>query len=196
MADAVKPMGNPAVVGLAGFGITTTLLQFHNMGWGGTGTVFCAAMVIGGLMQLMAGFQEFKVGNNFGYSAFCAYGAFWMALGLIWLLADAVPKEGWGHLKITGFDIGLFLLGYTIYTLFMFFAAIRIHTAMALTFTTLIIGFVGLDLVFLAGMKNLLLPTTIDLFGCAFMAFYMMAAAIYAQVYGRPILPVGKPWVN
>ena len=195
MADE-KPLGNPAVVGLAGFGITTTLLQFHNMGWGGTGTVFCAAMVVGGLMQMIAGFQEQKCGNNFGYSAFCSYGAFWIALGLIWLLADAVPKEGWGHLKITGFDIGLFLLGYTIYTLFMFFAAIRIHGAMALTFLTLIIGFVGLDLVFLAGMKNLLIPTTIDLFGCAFMAFHMMAATIYAQVYGRPILPVGKPWVN
>jgi len=155
MADAVKPQGNPAVVGLAGFAITTTLLQFHNMGWGGTGTVFCAAMIVGGLMQLMAGFQEFKCGNNFGYSAFCAYGAFWMALGLIWLLADAVPAE-WKHLKITPFDIGLFLVGYTIYTLFMWVAAIRIHTAMALTFTTLIFGFVGLDLVFLAGMKNLL----------------------------------------
>lgn len=119
-----------------------------------------------------------------------------MALGLIWLLADAVPKEGWGHLKITPFDIGLFLLGYTIYTLFMWVAAIRIHSAMALTFTTLVFGFVGLDLVFLAGMKNLLIPTTIMLFACAFMAFYMMAAAIWAQVYGRPILPVGKPWVN
>jgi len=196
MADAVKPQGNPAVVGLAGFAITTTLLQFHNMGWGGTGTVFCAAMMVGGLMQMIAGFQEFKCGNNFGYSAFCSYGAFWMALGLIWLLADAVPKEGWGHLKITPFDIGLFLLGYTIYTLFMWVAAIRIHSAMALTFTTLVFGFVGLDLVFLAGMKNLLIPTTIMLFACAFMAFYMMAAAIWAQVYGRPILPVGKPWVN
>jgi len=196
MADAVKPQGNPAVVGLAGFAITTTLLQFHNMGWGGTGTVFCAAMMVGGLMQMIAGFQEFKCGNNFGYSAFCSYGAFWMALGLIWLLADAVPKEGWGHLKITPFDIGLFLMGYTIYTLFMWVAAIRIHTAMALTFTTLVFGFVGLDLVFLAGMKNLLIPTTIMLFACAFMAFYMMAAAIWAQVYGRPILPVGKPWVN
>lgn len=27
-----KKMGNPAVVGLAGFGLTTILLQFHNIG--------------------------------------------------------------------------------------------------------------------------------------------------------------------
>lgn len=195
MADAT-PQGNPAVVGLAGFGITTILLQFHNMGWGGTGTVFCAAMVVGGLMQMVAGFQEFKCGNNFGYSAFCAYGAFWIALGLIWLLADIVPPE-FKHLKITGHDIGLFLLGYTIYTAIMWIAAMRIHTAMALTFTTLLLGFIGLDLVFLAGMKESLLTiTTIDLFVCAGLALYMMAAAIYAQVFGRAVLPVGKPWLS
>jgi succinate-acetate transporter protein len=195
MADAT-PQGNPAVVGLAGFGITTILLQFHNMGWGGTGTVFCAAMMIGGLMQMIAGFQEFKCGNNFGYSAFCAYGAFWLALGLIWFLADVVPAD-WNHLKITSTDIGLFLLGYTIYTFIMWIAAMRIHTAMALTFTTLLLGFIGLDLVFLAGMKaQLLTITTIDLFICAGLALYMMAAAIYAQVFDRAVLPVGKPWLK
>ena len=195
MADATL-QGNPAVVGLAGFGMTTILLQFHNMGWSGTGTVFCAAMIIGGIMQLIAGFQEFKCGNNFGYSAFCSYGAFWIALGLIWLLADAVPAE-WHHLKITANDIGLFLVGYTIYTAIMWIAAMRIHTAMALTFTTLLLGFIGLDLVFLAGMKEQLLTiTAIDLFVCAGLALYMMGAAIYAQVFGRAILPVGKPWLN
>ncbi|MFT5702397.1 MAG: succinate-acetate transporter protein [Desulforhopalus sp.] len=194
MADET-PKGNPAVVGLAGFGITTILLQFHNMGWGGTGTVFCAAMFVGGLMQLMAGLQEFKVGNNFGYSAFCSYGAFWMALGAIWFLADAVPPE-WHHLKITNHDIGLFLLGYTIYTAIMWVGAMRIHTAMAFTFTTLLLGFIGLDLVFLAGMKGVLTITTIILFLCAGGALYMMAAAIYAQVFGRAILPVGKPWLK
>ncbi len=195
MADAT-PQGNPAVVGLAGFAITTTLLQFHNLGWGGVGTVFCAAIFIGGLMQLIAGFQEFKCGNNFGYSAFCSYGAFWMALGAIWFLLDVHPEVA-VHLKITGTDVGLFLVGYTIYTAIMWIGAMRIHTAMAFTFTTLLIGFIGLDLVFLAGMKEQLLTiTAIDLLFCAGGAFYMMAAAIYAQVFGRAILPVGKPWIN
>lgn len=195
MADAAKPMGNPAVVGLIGFGITTMLLQFHNLGWGGTGTVFCAAMVIGGLMQLMAGFQEFKCGNNFGYSAFCSYGAFWIALGLIWLLGDIAPPE-WKHLHITATDTGFFLLAYTVYTAFMWIGAMRISTAMALTFTTLLIGFIGLDLVYLAGMKNLLFFVGVDLMICALLAMYMAAAAIYAQLFGRTILPIGKPWLN
>ncbi len=62
-------LGNPAVVGLAGFGVTTLLLQFHNLGLAGTGVVFCAALIFGGLAQMIAGYLEFKVGNNFGFSA-------------------------------------------------------------------------------------------------------------------------------
>ncbi len=194
MAD-VKPLGNPAVVGLAGFGITTTLLQFHNLGWMGVGTVFCAAVFVGGLMQFVAGFAEFKCGNNFGYSAFCTYGAFWMALALIWALADLVPPE-WKHMSITGNDIGFFLVGFTIYTALMWVGSMRVHMAMFLTFTSLLAGFIGLDLVFLAGMKNILTITAIDLLFCAGMALYMMAAIIYAQLFGRSILPVGKPLVS
>ncbi|QTA82853.1 Putative transporter, GPR1/FUN34/yaaH family [Desulfonema limicola] len=191
--------GNPAVVGLAGFGLTTLLLQFHNLGWCGTGVIFCTAMMLGGGAQIIAGFQEFKCGNNFGYSAFTVYGAFWLALGLIWLISDlqaaAIPGIG-SHLKITGHDIGMFLVGFTLYTLIMWFAAMRVHGMMAFTFTTLLIGFIGLDLVFLAGMKSILTLTAIVLIVCALSAWYMMAHVIYLSVFGKDILPVGKPWIG
>ena len=72
-------MANPAVVGLAGFGVTTLLLQLHNLGLCGSGVIFCCALFFGGTAQLIAGLQEFKTGNNFGYSAFATYGAFWIA---------------------------------------------------------------------------------------------------------------------
>jgi len=86
---------NPAVVGLAGFGITTLLLQIHNLGLCGVGPVFCAAVMFGGLAQMIAGYFEFKCGNNFGFSAFVSYGAFWLGLALMWMLIDM--KAG-GHL--------------------------------------------------------------------------------------------------
>lgn len=192
MAEQAAP-GNPAVVGLAGFGLTTLLLQFHNLGWMGTGVIFCCAMMLGGGAQLIAGLQEQKCGNNFGYSAFTVYGAFWMALGLIWMLADL--KVG-PHLAITGKDIGFFLLGFTLYTAIMWVGAMKIHGMMAFTFTTLLMGFIGLDLVFLAGMKSILKPTAIVLIVCALSAWYMMASAIYAQVFGRDVLPLGKSWIR
>lgn len=38
-------IGNPAVVGLAGFGLTTLLLQFHNLGLMGLGPVVSMAFI-------------------------------------------------------------------------------------------------------------------------------------------------------
>jgi len=190
---------NPAVVGLAGFGMTTLLLQFHNLGWCGSGIVFCTALAFGGAAQLIAGFQEFKAGNNFGYSAFTAYGAFWIALALIFLIMDLqhAPNTFIGdHLKITGFDVGMFLLEFTLYTSILWIGSFAIHMAMFFTFLTLLLGFIGLDLVFLAGMKNLMTITAWDLVLCAFLAWYMMAHAIFLQVFGRNVLPVGGPLVS
>jgi uncharacterized protein len=196
---AEQPLGNPAVVGLAGFGMTTLLLQFHNLGWCGSGIVFCTALAFGGGAQLIAGFQEFKTGNSFGLCAFTAFGAFWIALALMFLFLDlqAVPNSFIGaHLKVTGFDIGMFLLGYTIFTIILWLATFPVHTVMILLFGTLVLGFIGLDLVFLAGMKNLLTITAWDLVVCALLAWYLMAHIIFLQLYGKSVLPVGKPWVS
>ena len=79
-------LGNPAVVGLAGFGLTTLLLQLHNLGLCGLGPVVAMGYIFGGLAQMVAGFLEQKTGNNFGFAAFTSYGAFWIGLGIIWIL--------------------------------------------------------------------------------------------------------------
>lgn len=196
---AGQGLGNPAVVGLAGFGGTTLLLQFHNLGWCGTGVVFCTALMFGGGAQLLAGFQEFKAGNNFGYSAFTAYGAFWLALAFIFLIMDLQGAPNTfiaAHLKITAKDLGWFLFTFTLYTVIMFIGSFAVHTAMTLTFLTLLLGFIGLDLVFLADMKGLLFITAVDLVICALLAWYMMAHVIFLQVFGKNVLPVGKPLVS
>ena len=198
MADAA-PMGNPAVVGLAGFATTTLLLQFHNLGLCGAGVVFCCALAFGGGAQLVAGFQEFKAGNNFGYSAFCSYGAFWIALAFIFMISDyqAMP-DTWigGHLKIGPGDLGWFLVAYTVYTVIMFIGSLAVHTAMIFTFGCLVLGFIGLDLEILAGMTSIKKLVAFDLILCALGAYYMMAHVIFLQVFGRDVLPVGKPWVT
>lgn len=193
---AAEGNGNPAAVGLAGFGITTLLLQFHNLGLCGSGVVFCTALFYGGLAQFLAGFQEYKAGNNFGYSAFTAYGAFWMALAFIFLDLGLPPTFIGGALKINmPTDLGYFLLAFTVYTAIMFFCSLAVHTAMVLTFLTLLLGFIGLDLVTLAGMPVMKI-TAIDLIICAGLALYMMAHVVCLQVYGRDVLPVGQPWVK
>ena len=43
-------LGNPAVIGLGGFGMTTLLLQFHNLGWIGIAPVIWCGFVFGSIV--------------------------------------------------------------------------------------------------------------------------------------------------
>jgi len=181
--------GNPAVVGLAGFGLTTLLLQLHNLGLMGMGPVIWVGLVFGGLAQMIAGLQEMKTGNNFGYCAFTSYGAFWISLCLMIL----GKTHGWFELGES--DLGWFLVGWTLFTIPLWIGALKIHGAMALTFTFLLVGFILLDLEHF-GFPALKVPAALVLIGCALSAWYMMARAFLNDLWGRDLLGVGKPWIG
>ncbi|HBG20133.1 MAG TPA: hypothetical protein DDY32_12900 [Desulfobulbaceae bacterium] len=189
MADNQPPLGNPAVVGLAGFGLTTLILQLHNLGLCGLGPIVALGLVFGGMTQLIAGYQEFKAGNNFGYSAFCSYGAFWIALSVILLF------NKYDIYKSSTTDIGYFLIVWTLYTIILWVGAMRIHGAMASTFTLLVAGFILLDLAHF-GYPAMTKVAAYVLILCALNAWYMMAHVIFKQVFGRDVLPVGRPWID
>jgi succinate-acetate transporter protein len=189
MSNGETAQGNPAVVGLAGFALTTMLLQVHNIGLCDIGPVVALAFIYGGFAQMYAGFQEFKCGNNFGYSAFVSYGAFWIGLGIIFIL---------NHFNIyhcSTTDVGWYLVAWTIYTFIMWIPAMKVHGAMGLTFTLLLIGFILLDLAHF-GYPQMTKVAGYELLLCAAAAWYMMASAIYAQVFGRNVLPVGRAWIK
>jgi succinate-acetate transporter protein len=181
--------GNPAVVGLAGFGLTTLLLQLHNLGLFGMGPVIWVGLIFGGSAQLIAGLQEKSTGNNFGYCAFTSYGAFWISLCLM-LLGNT---HGWWVLGET--DVGWFLIGWTLFTVILWIGSLKIHGAMATTFTLLLVGFILLDLEHF-GFPALKTPAALVLIACALGAWYMMARAIFADLWGRDVLPAGKPWLS
>lgn len=182
-------LGNPAVVGLSGFGLTTLLLQFHNIGLIGIGPVLAMAVIFGGLAQFIAGFMEQKMGNNFGFAAFTAYGSFWIGLAIIWLL------NHYGIYKSSHFEVGFFLVAWTMLTVILWIGSLFIHKAMAITFTTLLIGFILLDLGhFVNPVFNVI--AGFELIICALSAWYMMAAIVLNDVAGREILKTGAPWLT
>ena len=108
------------------------------------------AIFYGGMVQILAGLQEFKAGNTFGATAFCSYGGFWLALGLVLLpptgLAAALVKEG-----SLATALGVFLLGWTIFTVLMFFATLRSSLALMAVFFFLALTFLALTIGWLAG---------------------------------------------
>ncbi len=177
-------LANPAVVGLGGFGLTTLLLQFHNLGLCGLGPVLAMGIIFGGLAQMIAGLMEQKTGNNFGYAAFTAYGAFWIGLGIIWILNHL------GVYESSGTDVGFYLVAWTLLTVIFWVGSLFISRAMFFTFTTLLIGFILLDLGHF-GYPALNVAAAYVLIVCALSAWYMMAATILNELSGREMLKVG-----
>ena len=184
-----KKNANPAVVGLAGFGLTTLLLQFHNIGLMGLGPVVAMGFIFGGLAQMIAGFQEQKMGNNFGYSAFVGYGSFWIGLGIIWVL------NFFDVYKSSSSDVGYYLLVWMLYTIIMFMASLRVHKAMAITFGLLVVGFLLL-IIGHFGDPIFNVVAGYELIFCALAAWYMMGAIIINDLAGKTVLPFGTPFVK
>lgn len=188
-------LGNPAVVGLAGFGMTTLLLQLHNLGLvPHLAGIIALGLFFGGLAQFIAGLMEFKTGNNFGFCAFTAYGAFWMGTVVLWFLNKYSPD-----FVCTEREVGYYLIVWGIFTLLMFFEAIRHHTVGALIFLTLTLGFLGLGIGHILGAhaglgKTILMISAIDLIICAFLAWYNMIQIIYTDSGVK--LPLGKAWMT
>ena len=181
-------LGNPAVVGLAGFGMTTLALQLHNLGYIGIAPVLRLGFIFGGLGQFIAGFMEQKTGNNFGFCAFVGYGAFWL-----WLCAYIVgDSTGLALFKLADSDLAYMLAGWGLFTFGLWIASWRVSKAMWLTFLTLTLGFAGLALV-KWGHTELLKPAAYDLIVCALTAWYMMFSIIFKSVFGRDVLPMGRP---
>ena len=182
-------LGNPAVVGLAGFGLTTLLLQFHNLELCSLGPVVAMGFIFGGLAQLVAGFMEQKTGNNFGFAAFSSYGAFWIGLGIIWLL------NHYGIYPSGGKDVGFYLLAWTLLTFIYWIGSMFIHSAMAITFSSLLLGFVFLDIGHF-GLPAMNKVAAVVLIFCAFSAWYMMAAIILNDLAGKTLLKTGRAWIT
>lgn len=185
-----KPIyANPAAVGLGAFGATTLLLQFHNLGFVSVNTVMWLAFFFGGLVQLIAGFQESKTGNNFGFAAFTTYGAFWIALGGIWL------NNNLQFSSISGTDVGWFLVVFTLLTIIYLIGSMRQNSSLGWLFLTLLIGFILLDIGHLipgADVFNKI--AAIDLIITALLAWYIMAHIVLTPLGIN--IPIGAPWIR
>jgi len=178
--------GNPAPLGLMGFGMTTVLLNLHNAGLFGLGTMILAMGIFyGGLAQLLAGYMEWKKGNTFGTTAFTSYGLFWFSLvGII-----VFPALGWGDAP-SGVAMGSYLLMWSIFTGVMFIGTLRINRALQLVFSSLTLLFFLLAVAEFSGIGAIATAAGIEGIFCGFSAIYAALAQVINEVYGREVAPL------
>jgi len=137
-------IADPAPLGLAAFALTTFVLSVMNaeiVDKSATAVVFGLALAYGGIGQLVAGIWEFAKGNTFGATAFCSYGAFWISY---WYLTGHTDLSGAASENDLGNAIGLFLLAWGIFTLYMTVAASRVSGAVFVVFALLTLTFFAL----------------------------------------------------
>jgi len=179
---------DPAALGLAAFALTTFVLSFFNAGLiprSAEGVVFGLAFFYGGLVQFAAGLWEFAKGNTFGATAFCSYSGFWMAFAF---LARFTDLSGAGADAEKG--VGLFLLAWGIFTVYMTIAAWRTNMAVFATFVVLTLTFFALCLGAFTGAEAMTkLGGWLGIL-TALLAWYASFAVVANSTFRRTLLPV------
>jgi hypothetical protein len=182
---------NPGPLGLAGFALTTFILSFVNAKiypLSDLGVVLGLALFYGGLAQLLAGMWEFKAGNTFGATAFTSFGAFWLSFAALFL--PVFGNAFGGKPAVSASAIGLYLIGWAIFTGIMMIASLRTNAATALVFVLLFITFILLGIGFM-GTTSLIQVGGYFGIATAIVAWYAALAGVLASVGGGKLtLPV------
>ncbi|ACL64115.1 GPR1/FUN34/yaaH family protein [Anaeromyxobacter dehalogenans 2CP-1] len=179
---------NPAPLGLMGFGLTTVLLNLHNAGIIGIGSMILAmGLFYGGLAQIIAGVMEWKKKNTFGMVAFTSYGFFWISLVALIVMprfgiADASDKNA----------MAAYLFIWGLFSIVLFIATLKMNRTIMLVFFALVVLFILLGLGDATGNATITRIAGYEGIACGLGAIYLGAAQILNEVYGRKVLPIGE----
>lgn len=186
MSNNATNYANPGPLGLCGFALTTWLLCLINGGFFDTqsiGLVLAMAFAFGGTAQAIAGIMEFKKGNTFGFTAFISYGAFWWSWGLfVAFFKGETPAT----------FVAWYLAAWGTFTLMMFIATLTKPRALQAIFFFLTLTFYALAIGDATGNHGIVnLGGYLGLI-TALCAFYLAAAEVINESYGRTVLPIGE----
>jgi len=180
--------GNPAPLGLLGFGMTTVLLNLHNAGFYELNSMVLAmGICYGGAAQIIAGIMEWKKSNTFAATAFISYGFFWLSLVTLIVLA----KLGWGA-PSDETAMAAYLAIWGVFTAVMFVGTLRLNLALQVVFGSLAILFfllaIGDFTGASAGFKH---ATGYEGVFCGLSAMYAGLAQVLNELFGKSVLPLG-----
>jgi len=188
-------------LGLAAFALTTFVFSLVNAGIIQQGSdpsqqivnlFLPLALIYGGLAQFVAGILEFRTGNTFGVAGFGSYGAFWIALGVMNLMA----RQGIIAETRLAEAQGWFFLGWAIFTAIMFIASFGLNVGLIVTFALLLLTFILLTIGDLMGGHEgpgriwVIIGGYVGII-TAIAAWYVAAADVINDTFGRTVLPVG-----
>ena len=182
-------IGNPAPLGLMGFGMTTILLCMKLAGLipgESLGMIVAMGIFYGGIAQIVAGWLEYHKGNTFAGTAFMSFGLFW----ILFIVIQLLPKLGLTA-AVDGKSMGAFIGVWGLFMTYMFIATLKKPKAFQVIFGSATVLFFVIAIGDYTG--EALIKTIGGYIGifCGASAFYLAMADILNETYGRKVLPIG-----
>ena len=188
-------VANPTGLGLFGLAMVTFVAASQKLGiTTGLSFVIVYAVFLGATAQLIASIFDFLHENIWGATVFGAYAFFWYAVATCWMMKMGV----FGPVLAAAADInqlGFAFLGYFIFSVFMTIGAMEVNK---MIFTIMVV----IDILLAALSLNAfgVAAHTTHLIGacaemtCAILSFYAASAVVLNTHFGKPFLPMGKPF--
>lgn len=192
----ISPVSSPSAMGLFGFAAATLIVSGDLAGWYGTSHTFIYfapfALAFGGIGQFLAGMWSYKARDTIATVAHTMWGSFWIGFGILWLMiggkALSLPA-GAGTTHIVG--LGMWFVMLSLLTMFCALAALGKNISLFTTLGLLTGGSALLAAGYIGGFHTTIVAGGWVLVASVGAAIYTGAALMFADSYGRTILPLG-----
>lgn len=188
--EHTHPLGNPAPLAVLAFATTSFMLGVYNTGivpHGGIVFAMDVALAFGGLVQVIVAVLEFFAGNTFTTAVFGTYGPFWLALAAFELwFGRMVPAAA------VASAVTLFLIAFGVLTFIFLVASLKTDKVLVAVFLLIEVAIVFLAIGAASGVDSWTRLGGWTTIAFAILAWYHAAAALFASMWGRQVLPLGR----
>lgn len=142
---------------------------------------------MGGFAQFVAGIMEFNVGNTFGTTVHCSYGAFWLSFAMFLVPSLDIVGAYAGDKHAYTFAVGIYLILWCFLTLIFLIAALRTNFTIIGVFFFLTLAFFFLSIAQFTATEHPGPSERINKVGgafaviCAFTAFYAGSSGLMVE---------------
>ncbi|QJW47158.1 acetate uptake transporter [bacterium BFN5] len=187
-------VADPSALGLLGLAMVTFVASSQKLGLTtGVSFVIPWAIFLGAIAQLIASLYDFKHNNIFGATAFGGYAFFWFGVASSWLIKLGVFGPALAAAADTK-QLAFAFIGYLIFSLFMTIGSMETNKVLFSIFVLIDVLLLTLAIDTYAANHTAHLIAAWSELSISLISFYGSAAVVLNHHFGKPFLPVGKPF--
>lgn len=187
-------------LGVFGLSLITFVASSSKLGWTSHNATHLIpwALCLGSFAQLWAAAIDFKRNSYFGAIVLGAFGLFWMAVAMLWAIANGF--FGADPTKADMSQFGYACFGYLIFCVFITVAAFEANKVFGaiMVLILILLASLGLQLVGVEPKNTFGFIAGCSEFAISMLGFYASGAIFLNTFFGRTLLPLGAPmgWIK